>query len=130
MTLFLLALLLLWIGGYLSFAAWVANMKPERHELAHRCRDRSDPRRAPHSLPASICWPTRASTAALYFRRQRSGFLTHHPEPEWQSNPAEKNAASCCIVLDHNARNTIQNASETSDWVRREHIHSLRLSNT
>lgn len=33
----------------------------------------------------------------------------------------------CCIVLDHSARNTIQNAQETREWAQKEKIRTIRL---
>ena len=33
----------------------------------------------------------------------------------------------CCVVLGHRAENTIGNALETAQWMRREGYHSLRL---
>jgi uncharacterized SAM-binding protein YcdF (DUF218 family) len=34
---------------------------------------------------------------------------------------------ACCIVIGHEARNTMGNAVETARWMRREGYHSLRL---
>ena len=36
-------------------------------------------------------------------------------------------ALQCCIVLGHEAENTVGNAAETALWMRREHYQSLRL---
>ncbi len=36
----------------------------------------------------------------------------------------------CCIILDHNALTTIDNANETEKWVKENNIQSLRLITT
>jgi uncharacterized SAM-binding protein YcdF (DUF218 family) len=41
-----------------------------------------------------------------------------HP-PDW--------AATCCIILGHDADNTLGNARETARWMQQEGYHSLRL---
>ena len=44
-------------------------------------------------------------------------------------NGAEESAdwASCCVVLGHEADNTLGNAQETARWMRSQGFHSLRL---
>jgi uncharacterized SAM-binding protein YcdF (DUF218 family) len=37
------------------------------------------------------------------------------------------NYMECCLVLGHAADDTIGNAAETAEWIRREGLHSLRL---
>jgi uncharacterized SAM-binding protein YcdF (DUF218 family) len=124
-TLFLLALLLLWLGGYLAFAGWVASMKPD---------DAARPTDAvivltggARRIATGLDLLADKKAPQLYISGVNEAVSLRGVLAQWQSDTAEKNAASCCIVLDHNARNTIQNASETSDWVKRENIHSLRL---
>jgi uncharacterized SAM-binding protein YcdF (DUF218 family) len=41
--------------------------------------------------------------------------------------PATANWASCCIVLGHQADNTLGNAQETARWIRSQGFRSLRL---
>lgn len=41
-------------------------------------------------------------------------------KPETQTPP-------CCVVLGHQAQNTIENAAEARDWIRENDIHSVRL---
>lgn len=45
----------------------------------------------------------------------------------WKRPIIQKDNNDCCIVLDHRARNTIQNARETREWARKEKIKKLRL---
>lgn len=45
----------------------------------------------------------------------------------WRRPIIEEDANDCCIVLDHKARNTIQNAQETRIWAQKEQIKTLRL---
>lgn len=45
----------------------------------------------------------------------------------WKRPIIEEDSNDCCIVLDHKARNTIQNAQETKAWAQKEHIKTLRL---
>lgn len=45
----------------------------------------------------------------------------------WKRPIIEQEANDCCIVLDHKAQNTIQNAQETRNWAQKENIKTLRL---
>lgn len=45
----------------------------------------------------------------------------------WKRPIIEQDSNDCCIVLDHKAQNTIQNAQETRAWVQDEQIKTLRL---
>lgn len=45
----------------------------------------------------------------------------------WKRPIIEQDSNDCCIVLDHKARNTIQNAQETRIWAQQEQIRTLRL---
>lgn len=45
----------------------------------------------------------------------------------WKRPIIEEASNDCCIILDHKARNTIQNARETSAWAKKENIKTLRL---
>jgi len=40
---------------------------------------------------------------------------------------AEAKRPPCCIILGHEAQNTIENAAEAKDWIRMNKIHSVRL---
>ncbi len=124
-TLFCLALCLVWLGGYFVFAAWVANMKP------------GDIRRPTDAVIVLTGGARRVSTGLellagghapqLYISGVNNAVSLDDILGQWQSAPEEKRAASCCIILDHKARNTAQNASETQAWAKKENIHSLRL---
>lgn len=45
----------------------------------------------------------------------------------WKRPIIQQDSDDCCIVLDHKARNTIQNAQETRTWAKQENIKTLRL---
>lgn len=45
----------------------------------------------------------------------------------WKRPIIEQDSNDCCIVLDHKAQNTIQNAQETKNWAQKERIKTLRL---
>lgn len=45
----------------------------------------------------------------------------------WRRPIIHKDDDDCCIVLDHEARNTIQNARETQIWAQKENIKTIRL---
>lgn len=45
----------------------------------------------------------------------------------WKRPIIEQDSNDCCIVLDHKAQNTIQNAQETRTWAQKEQIKTLRL---
>ncbi len=45
----------------------------------------------------------------------------------WKRPIIQQDSDDCCIVLDHKARNTIQNAKETREWAQQEKIKTLRL---
>lgn len=124
-ALFGLAILLLWLGGYLAFAAWVAKMHPD------------DPGKATDAVIVLTGGARRVNTGLDLLANGSASKLVISGVNEavsvrdildlWQSNSQEKDAASCCIILDHKAQNTMQNASETREWVVRENIHSIRL---
>jgi uncharacterized SAM-binding protein YcdF (DUF218 family) len=123
--LLLLALALLWLGGYLAFAAWVAAMKPGHLD---RPTDAvivltGGARRINTGLELLA----EGHAPQLYISGVNQAVSLKEILGLWQSDAAEKSAAACCIVLDYKAQNTAQNASETRDWVRRENIHSIRL---
>ena len=45
----------------------------------------------------------------------------------WKRPIIQQDSDDCCIILDHKARNTIQNAQETREWAQAENIKTLRL---
>lgn len=125
MMLLLIALAMLWLGGYLVFAAWVANMKPV------------DITRPTDAVIVLTGGARRVTTGLdllaaghapqLYISGVNDAVSLKDILRHWQSGTQEKDAAACCIILDHKAQNTAQNASETAEWVGRENIKSLRL---
>ncbi len=125
LILFALALSLLWLGGYLAFAAWVAGMKPD---------DASLPTDAvivltggARRVNTGLELLAKGHAPQLYISGVNTAVSLDDILSQWQSAPEEKRAAACCIILDHKARNTAQNASETKDWAKSENIRSLRL---
>ncbi len=119
------ALLMVWLGGYLMFAAWVANMKPD---AANRPTDAvivltGSARR----INAGLDLLADGKAPQLYISGVNEAVSLKSILDLWQSDPHQKDAASCCIVLDYKAHNTKQNAAETREWVQKEHIRSLRL---
>lgn len=124
-ALLVMALAFFWLGGYLIFAAWVANMKP------------ADIARPTDAVIVLTGGARRVTTGLdllagghapqLYISGVNNAVSLKDIMNHWGSDIKEKDAAACCIILDHKAQNTAQNATETADWVRRENIRSLRL---
>lgn len=125
MVLFAAACVLLWTGGYLTFAAWVAGMKP-------------DGAQKPTDAIVVLTGGARRVNTALNLLADGSAqqlFISGVNEAvslsdimaQWKSDPAQKESASCCIVLDHKAQNTAQNATEVGQWSAHNDITSIRL---
>ena len=124
-VLLLAALIFIWIGGYLAFAAWVAILKP------------AQPDRPTDAVIVLTGGAGRIATGLdllangaapqLYISGVNKAVSLDAIMNRLPPQAAGKNAASCCIVLDYKAGNTEQNASETRAWVQRQNIHSIRL---
>lgn len=119
------AVLLIWIGGFLAFAAWIANMKPETAE-------------APTDAVIVLTGGARRINTGLDLLAEGHAqqlFISGVNEAVslgdimdlWTADPDHRRSATCCIVLDHNARNTVENAREAGDWVHHENIGTVRL---
>ena len=118
----ILALLLAWSGGFV----WFLRAIPD---------EVSDPATATDAIVVLTGGSLRVQSglALLAAGKARKLFVSGvHPgtdvaalmRAEHQSSGA---ALACCVVLGHEADNTLGNAEETALWMRREKFHSLRL---
>jgi uncharacterized SAM-binding protein YcdF (DUF218 family) len=118
----ILALLVAWFGGFV----WFLRAIPD---------EVSDPETATDAIVALTGGSLRVQSglALLAAGKARKLFVSGvHPgtdvaalmRAEHQSSGA---ILACCVVLGHEADNTLGNAEETALWMRREGFHSLRL---
>jgi uncharacterized SAM-binding protein YcdF (DUF218 family) len=118
----ILALLVAWFGGFV----WFLRAIPD---------EVSDPETATDAIVVLTGGSLRVQSglALLAAGKARKLFVSGvHPgtdvaalmRAEHQSSGA---ILACCVVLGHEADNTLGNAEETALWMRREGFHSLRL---
>jgi uncharacterized SAM-binding protein YcdF (DUF218 family) len=118
----ILALLLAWFGGFV----WFLRAIPD---------EVSDPETATDAIVVLTGGSLRVQSglALLAAGKARKLFVSGvHPgtdvaalmRAEHQSSGA---TLACCVVLGHEADNTLGNAEETALWMRGEGFHSLRL---
>lgn len=122
---FLAALGFLWLAGFGLFVEYVRGMQPQ------------DPAQPTDAIIVLTGGPQRVNKGLdlLSTGQAKKLFITgvngHVSLQEimslWKRPIIDEDSNDCCIILDHKARNTIQNARETSAWAEKEHIKTLRL---
>jgi uncharacterized SAM-binding protein YcdF (DUF218 family) len=117
----LLALALLWCGGLV----WFANSIPEVEEDAAGNTDAivvltGGSQRLQSGLQLLAEGRGKKLFVSGVYRSTDVSALLHAAPPSLE-------ALQCCIVLGHDAENTVGNAIETSLWMNRENYRSLRL---
>ncbi|MGH7076412.1 MAG: YdcF family protein [Stellaceae bacterium] len=118
---FVLAVMLAWLGGLL----WFATQVPETVDDDNTVTDAivvltGGGQRVQEGLNLLAHGKGRKLFISGVYRKTDLAALlrTSHHEPSW---------LSCCIVLGHDADNTRGNAAETARWMHAQHFHSLRL---
>lgn len=121
----LLVLVIVWVAGFGVFARHVWNQKPQ---------NASQPTDAIIVLTGGALRVNKGLDL-LSTGQGKKLFITgvngHVSLQEimalWKRPIIEGKDNDCCIVLDHRARNTIQNAHETREWAQKEKIRTIRL---
>jgi uncharacterized SAM-binding protein YcdF (DUF218 family) len=95
-------------------------------------RSQREPENATDGIAVLTGGPARIDEAMKLLTHQKASRLLITGVNRTTSTEALKELASqgdqlfaCCVDIDHQARNTIDNATETSQWVARHHYHSI-----
>jgi len=117
----IIALLLAWAGGFV----WFLRAIPD---------EVSDPETATDAIVVLTGGSLRVQSglALLAAGKAKKLFVSGvHPGTDVAALMRAEHRSSatlaCCVVLGHEADNTLGNAEETALWMRREGFHSLRL---
>jgi uncharacterized SAM-binding protein YcdF (DUF218 family) len=117
----IIALLTAWLGGLV----WFARAIPD---------EVSDPETVTDAIVVLTGGSLRVQSglALLQAGKAKKLFVSGvHPGTDMATLLRAEHQSStplaCCIVLGHEADNTLGNALETAQWMRREGFHSLRL---
>ncbi|MFN3827299.1 MAG: YdcF family protein [Micavibrio sp.] len=123
-TIFFCALMF-WLSGYGCFLKSVQNQKP------------LDPRQPTDAIVVLTGGSFRVNKALDLLAAGQaeklfiSGVNNHVSLNEilelWKRPIIDSDIKDCCIILGHKARNTIQNAQETRQWIKDQEVKSIRL---
>lgn len=120
-ALLIIGLLLAWLGGF----AWFLHVIPD---------EVGDPQTATDAIVVLTGGSLRVQSglALLAAGKAKKLFVSGvHPGTDvaalMRAEHQPGSALACCVVLGHEADNTLGNAEETALWMRREGFHSLRL---